>query len=121
MRGRAKPGLAATWLCVIVHAARPVPRRALPAATGLKRYRTIDIAPSEKVPLAMYTRPHTEAELLAALEEIGADGGDLDLGALGIDFGGAPLHDEDGDGMPREFPEATEIPEIDSPLDEGAN
>ena len=61
----------------------------IPAATGLKRYRTIEIGPSEKVPVAAYTRPETEAELLAALEEIGSDGGELDLGALGIDFGGA--------------------------------
>ncbi len=48
----------------------------IPAATGLKRYRTIEIGPSEKVPAALYTRPETEAQLLAALEEIGSDGGD---------------------------------------------
>src|SRR4029078_6530125 len=34
----------------------------IPAATGLKRYRSIEISPSEKVPAAMYTRPETEAE-----------------------------------------------------------
>jgi DNA-directed RNA polymerase subunit beta' len=89
----------------------------IPAATGLKRYRTIEIGPSEKVPVAMYTRRETEAELLAALEEIGSDGGELDLGALGLDFGGQPQHDADGDGMPLEAGEAEEIPEIDSPLD----
>jgi DNA-directed RNA polymerase subunit beta' len=89
----------------------------IPAATGLKRYRTIDIGPTEKVPAGIYTRPETEAELLAALEEIGSDGGSLDLGALGIDFGGSPQHDADGDGMPTEGGEATEIPEVDSPLD----
>jgi DNA-directed RNA polymerase subunit beta' len=89
----------------------------IPAATGLKRYRTIEIGPSEKVPVAMYARPETEAELLAALEEIGSDGGELDLGALGIDFGGQPQHDADGDGMPLEAGEAEEIPEVDSPLD----
>ena len=62
----------------------------IPAATGLKRYRGIEIKPAEKVPAGAYTRPETEAELLAALEEIGSDGGNgLDLGALGIDFGGA--------------------------------
>jgi DNA-directed RNA polymerase subunit beta' len=88
----------------------------IPAATGLKRYRTIDIGPSEKVPVTTFARPETEAELLAALQEIG-DGSDLDLGALGIDFGGQPEHDADGDGMPRETIEAEEIPEIDSPLD----
>jgi DNA-directed RNA polymerase subunit beta' len=84
----------------------------IPAATGLKRYRTIEIGPSEKVPVAMYTRPETEAELLAALEEIGSDGGELDLGALGLDLEG------DGNGAPRDSIEAEEIPEIDSPLDE---
>jgi hypothetical protein len=57
----------------------------IPAATGLKRYRTIDIGPSEKVPKETYER---EA-LLAALEEIGTDGGDgVDLASLGLDFGG---------------------------------
>src|ERR671932_445755 len=52
----------------------------IPAATGLKRYRGIEIKPAEKVPAGAYTRPETEAELLAALEEIGTDGGNgLDL------------------------------------------
>jgi DNA-directed RNA polymerase subunit beta' len=90
----------------------------IPAATGLKRYRTIDIGPSEKVPAAIYTRPETEAELLAALKEIGSDGSDLSLGPLGIDFGGEPERVDDGDPTSREFPEATETPEVpDSPLD----
>ncbi|HKD32970.1 MAG TPA: DNA-directed RNA polymerase subunit beta', partial [Gaiellaceae bacterium] len=85
----------------------------IPAATGLKRYRTIDIGPSEKVPKETYER---EA-LLAALEEIGSDGGDgLDLASLGLDFGGQPeLNDE---GKPNESTEAEEVPEVDSPLDE---
>src|SRR5437667_11155725 len=62
----------------------------IPAATGLKRYRGIEIKPAEKVPASAYARPETEAELLAALEEIGsADGGD-GLGALDMDFGGEP-------------------------------
>jgi DNA-directed RNA polymerase subunit beta' len=73
----------------------------IPAATGLKRYRTIEIGPSEKVPVSMYTRPETEAELRAALEEIGTD---VDLADLGIDFGGQP----DGDGLPREAGETDE-------------
>jgi DNA-directed RNA polymerase subunit beta' len=89
----------------------------IPAATGLKRYRTIEIGPSEKVPAAIYTRPETEAELLAALKEIGSDGSDLSLGPLGIDFGGEPER-TDGDPTSRKFPEATETPEIDPPLDE---
>jgi DNA-directed RNA polymerase subunit beta' len=54
----------------------------IPAATGLKRYRTIDIQPSEPLPLAL--PPEAEAELLAALEEIGD--GDVDLDALGLSF-----------------------------------
>jgi DNA-directed RNA polymerase subunit beta' len=85
----------------------------IPAATGLKRYRTIDIGPSEKVPKETYER---EA-LLAALEEIGSDGGDgLDLASLGLDFGGEPrLNDE---AKPHESTEAEEVPEVDSPLDE---
>src|SRR5213079_3327064 len=41
----------------------------IPAATGLKRYRTIEIEPSEKVPKETYERE----QLLAALEEIGSD------------------------------------------------
>jgi DNA-directed RNA polymerase subunit beta' len=85
----------------------------IPAATGLKRYRTIDIGPSEKVPKETYER---EA-LLAALEEIGSDGGDgLDLASLGLDFGGQP--DTNDEGKPHESTEAEEIPEVDSPLDE---
>jgi DNA-directed RNA polymerase subunit beta' len=89
----------------------------IPAATGLKRYRTIEIGPSEEVPPSAYARPQTEAELLAALEEIGSDG-DLDLGSLGLDFGGQPEHGETS--LAREAGEAEETPEVDSPLDEGS-
>jgi DNA-directed RNA polymerase subunit beta' len=88
----------------------------IPAATGLKRYRGIEIKPAEKVPAGAYTRPETEAELLAALEEIGTDGNDgLDLGSLGIDFGGEPGAEATST---HEAGEAEEVPEIDSPLDE---
>ena len=45
----------------------------IPAATGLKRYRGIEIEPAEPLP-ATVRAPETEAELLAALEEIGGDG-----------------------------------------------
>jgi DNA-directed RNA polymerase subunit beta' len=87
----------------------------IPAATGLKRYRTIEIGPSEKVPPSAYRRPATEEQLLAALEEIGSDGGGgLDLKALGIDLG----ETDGGDGSPRATTEAEEVPEVDSPLDE---
>jgi DNA-directed RNA polymerase subunit beta' len=85
----------------------------IPAATGLKRYRTIEIAPTEPLPPGVYTRPETEAELRAALEEIGAG---TDLGSLGLDFGGAPGVDDGG--ISHEAGEAEEIPEVDSPLDE---
>src|SRR6266849_2349717 len=76
----------------------------IPAATGLKRYRTIEIGPSDKVPASAYTRPETEEQLLAALEEIGSDGGGIDFGALGIDLGG----DGEGDGK-RSTLEADEV------------
>jgi DNA-directed RNA polymerase subunit beta' len=88
----------------------------IPAATGLKRYRSIEIKPAEKVPAGAYARPETEAELLAALEEIGTDGSDgLDLGSLGLDFGGEPGADTTSS---HDAGEATETPEVDSPLDE---
>jgi DNA-directed RNA polymerase subunit beta' len=92
----------------------------IPAATGLKKYRNIDIRPSEKVPVSAYTRPQTEEQLLAALEEI-SDGDGADLASLGFDFGGEPtVSDGDGSDGPvgLEGGEAEEIPEIDSPLDE---
>jgi DNA-directed RNA polymerase subunit beta' len=89
----------------------------IPAATGLKKYRTIEIGPSDKVPASAYMRPQTEEQLLAALEEIDSDGVDgLNLESLGLDFGGQPGV-EDG-GPSHESGEATEIPEVDSPLDE---
>jgi DNA-directed RNA polymerase subunit beta' len=88
----------------------------IPAATGLRRYRGIDITPSEAVPMSVYARPETEAELLAALEEIGAGDGDgIDLEALGLTFGGEPGSD---DVTSHDAGEATETPEVDSPLDE---
>jgi DNA-directed RNA polymerase subunit beta' len=87
----------------------------IPAATGLKRYRTIDIGPSDKVPPSAYTRPATEEQLLAALQEIGGDGDGLDLQSLGLDFGGQPGADTTSS---HEAGEAEETPEVDSPLDE---
>src|SRR5438270_85461 len=85
----------------------------IPAATGLKRYRTIDIGPSDKVPPSAYMRPQTEEQLLAALEEIGSDGGN-GIGALDLDFGGEPGSDQP---VSHEAGEAEEVPEVDSPLD----
>ncbi len=87
----------------------------IPAATGLKRYRTIEIGPSDKVPPSAYMRPQTEEQLLAALQEIGSDGGD-GIGALDLDFGGEPGADKP---ISHEAGEAEEIPEVDSPLDSG--
>jgi DNA-directed RNA polymerase subunit beta' len=55
----------------------------IPAATGLKKYRGIAIEPSEPLPVSMFGG--TEAELLAALEEIGGDG-EIDLSSLGLTF-----------------------------------
>jgi DNA-directed RNA polymerase subunit beta' len=92
----------------------------IPAATGLKRYRQIQIRPSDKVPVSAYTRPATEEQLLAALEEIDSGGGD-GLAGLGLDFGGAP-ETTDGNGgaaAPHDAIEATEVPEVDTPLDSG--
>ncbi len=88
----------------------------IPAATGLKRYRTIEIGPSSKVPASALTRPQTEEQLLAALQEIGSDGTDA-LAGLGLDFGGEPP--ASGGGESRSDIEAEEVPEVDSPLDEG--
>ncbi|MGH2637077.1 MAG: DNA-directed RNA polymerase subunit beta', partial [Actinomycetota bacterium] len=82
----------------------------IPAATGLKRYRNVDISPSEKVPAAAYARPDTEEQLLAALEEIGSDGE-----ALGLDMS-FEADGESGEG--RSTLEADDVPEVDSPLDE---
>jgi len=62
------------------------------------------------VPVTAYARPETEEQLLAALEEIGSDGGDA-LAGLGLDFG-----DDDG-GNGRPTTEAEEVPEVDTPLD----
>jgi len=85
----------------------------IPAATGLKRYRQIQIRPSDKVPVSAYTRPATEEQLLAALEEIDNGGGE-GLAGLGLDFGGAP---ETIDGNGHSTVEAEEVPEVDTPLD----
>jgi DNA-directed RNA polymerase subunit beta' len=89
----------------------------IPAATGLKRYRQIDIRPSDKVPVTAYQRPQTEEQLLAALEEIEGDG-DSGLAGLDLDFGGEPtLTDDANGGQPHDELEAEEVPEVDSPLD----
>jgi DNA-directed RNA polymerase subunit beta' len=90
----------------------------IPAATGLKKYRSIEIKPVGKIPAAAFTRPATEEQLLAALEEIGTDGEGLDLAGLDLDFGGEP--ETDGGSGALESLEAEEVPEVDTPLDEEA-
>jgi DNA-directed RNA polymerase subunit beta' len=90
----------------------------IPAATGLKRYRQIQIRPSDKVPVSAYTRPATEEQLLAALEEIGDGDG---LAGLSLDFGGEPeLTDGNGSATGHSTIEAEEVPEVDTPLDADA-
>jgi DNA-directed RNA polymerase subunit beta' len=86
----------------------------IPAATGLKPYRTVEIRPSEKVPVSAYTRPEAEEQLRAALEEIGSDGEGVEQGLLEM-FAA----EVEGDGEePRSSLEADETPEVESPLDE---
>jgi DNA-directed RNA polymerase subunit beta' len=85
----------------------------IPAATGLKQYRNVEIKPSDKVPASALARPQTEEQLLAALEEIGTDG--ESLGLLDMTFEG---ESETNGGDARSSIEAEEIPEVDSPLDE---
>ena len=64
----------------------------IPAATGLRD--CIEIVLSEKVP-----KEDEREALLAALEEIGSDGGEgIDLASLGLDFGGEP--ETNGEGAP---------------------
>ena len=53
----------------------------IPAATGLRKYRNIEIEPTEPFLFGSYGAD-SEVPLLAALEEI--DGGGLDLSALGL-------------------------------------
>jgi DNA-directed RNA polymerase subunit beta' len=79
----------------------------IPAATGLKKYRGIEIEPSEPLPAAMFG-PGTDAELLAALEEIG-DGEGLDLASLGLGY-----EDELS-----ELPELPDAPDVPDATDEG--
>jgi DNA-directed RNA polymerase subunit beta' len=83
----------------------------IPAATGLKRYRSIDIRPAEPIVRESYERD----TLLQALEEIGQDGGTPDFSELDMSFGGEPGSSEP---TSHEAGEAEEVPEVDSPLDD---
>jgi DNA-directed RNA polymerase subunit beta' len=73
----------------------------IPAATGLKQYRQITIEPTEPLPVT-FARPEAEAELLAALEEIG-EGDGFDLDSLGLSFE-EPVLDPDGEAAELEPP-----------------
>ena len=69
----------------------------IPAATGLRRYRSIEIGPTDPVTPEAYQQD----VLLQALEEIDADGGSLGF---------------DGDldaGVEGAAPEPSELPELD--------
>ncbi len=74
----------------------------IPAATGLKQYRQIAIEPTEPLPVT-FARPEAEAELLAALEEIG-EGDGFDLDALGLPFDDEPSLDGGGEAAELERP-----------------
>jgi DNA-directed RNA polymerase subunit beta' len=78
----------------------------IPAATGLKQYRQISIEPSEPLPVT-FGRPEAEAELLAALEEIG-DGDGFDFDALDLSLDAEPALDVDGDAAELEPPSEEE-------------
>src|SRR5262245_26542684 len=75
----------------------------IPAATGLKQYRQIAIEPTEPLPVT-FARPEAEAELLAALEEIG-DGDGFDFDALDLQLDGT-AGEVDGDAAEVEPPAA---------------
>jgi DNA-directed RNA polymerase subunit beta' len=74
----------------------------IPAATGLKQYRQITIEPTEPLPVT-FARPEAEAELLAALEEIG-EGDGFDLDSLGLPFDEGPALDVEGEAAELEPP-----------------
>ncbi len=71
----------------------------IPAATGLKQYRQISIEPTEPLPVT-FAHPEAEAELLAALEEIG-EGDGFDLDALGLSL--------EEELPPADVPDAAEV------------
>src|SRR5262249_31289575 len=84
----------------------------IPAATGLKRYRTIDIAPSEPILREAYERD----PFLQALRELGQEATSaIDFGGLEVTFGGEPGSDATSS---HDAGEAEETPEVDSPLDD---
>jgi DNA-directed RNA polymerase subunit beta' len=69
----------------------------IPAATGLRRYRSIDIGPTEPITPEAYQQ---DVLLQQALEEIDADGGSLGF-------------DGDLDAGLESTPEPRDLPELD--------
>jgi DNA-directed RNA polymerase subunit beta' len=81
----------------------------IPAATGLRRYRQIEIGPTDPVaPGAAYPQ---DTLLLQALEEIGNDGGSLTF-ASDLETG------FDGESSPEDLGDAGELGGVDTPLDD---
>ena len=78
----------------------------IPAATGLKQYRNISIEPTDPLPVT-FQHPEAEAELLAALEEIG-EGDGFDLDSLGLGLDGSALDEPALDGGVAELEQAPE-------------
>ena len=91
----------------------------IPAATGLKRYRQIEIRPSDKVPVAAYQRPQTEEQLLAALEEIESATAATASPASASTSAARRRRPTSGTATASRATrlEAEEVPEVDSPLD----
>ena len=87
----------------------------IPAATGLKQYRNVEIGPSEKVPKETYER----ATLLRALEEIGVRRRRRPVvpGARHRLRRRAADERRRRRRRARDAIEAEEVPEVDSPLD----
>ena len=88
----------------------------IPAATGLKKYRTLDIGPSEKVPVGGL-RP--AADRGAAARGARGDRRRRRRSRRPSTSTSAGRSTGNG-GEPRSSLEAEEIPEVDSPLDEEA-
>jgi DNA-directed RNA polymerase subunit beta' len=81
----------------------------IPAATGLRRYRQIEISPTDGVAPGAYPQ---DTLLLQALEEIGSDSGSLTF-ATDLE---PPYEGEAGAGEERG--EQGELPELDAPVDD---
>ena len=90
----------------------------IPAATGLKRYRQIEIRPvrqgaGQRVHAA--GRPRSSCSPRSRRSSTGGGDG---LAGLGLDFGGAPeTTDGNGGATATASIEAEEVPEVDTPLD----